>query len=238
MPDYSLVPVDYQPNFDGYSLVPVGYDPFAADGLTQQAQFQQPPTPTQPAQPQPQQPATGAGQPGVNGPATGNDLSGSGGIAGIKRFGGDEGGDFPSRNAGIGFESADRAWYAALEEMKDLGAQYYPEQAKSRGFIPELGVEIYKRGGLYYYDTIARGFQDGALGGGVGLGDNSGAVARGHMHWDNQRQSDGDNHNAEAYSQKVPGYQAWVGSWDGFKLYWHNGKAVEWGMPDWNRYKY
>src|SRR5450755_5149163 len=188
MPGYSLVPVDYQPDFDDYSLVPVDYDPFAADGVTQQAQIQQPPTPTQPAQPQPQtqpqQPATGAGQPGVNGPATGNSPSGSGGGAGVKRFGGAEGGDFPSRNAGIGFESADRAWYAALKEMRDLGAQHYPEEAKSRGFIPELGVEIYKRGGLYYYDQIARGFQDGALGGGVGIGD-SGAVARGHMHWDN-----------------------------------------------------
>jgi hypothetical protein len=99
---------------------------------------QQPPTPTQPAQPQPQQPATGAGQPGVNGPATGNSSSGSGGGVGVKRFGGDEGGHFPSRNAGIGFESADRAWYAALKEMRDLGAQYYPEEAKSRGLIPEF----------------------------------------------------------------------------------------------------
>jgi hypothetical protein len=84
---YSLVPVDYQPNFDGYSLVPVDYDPFAADGVTQQAQAQQPPAPTQPAQPQPQtqpqQPATGAGQPGVNGLATGNSPSGSGGGAGV-----------------------------------------------------------------------------------------------------------------------------------------------------------
>jgi hypothetical protein len=92
MPGYSLVPVDYQPDFDGYSLVPVDYDPFAADGLTQQAQFQQPPAPTQPAQPQPQtepqQPATGAGQPGVNGPATGNGLGESGSGVGIKRFGG------------------------------------------------------------------------------------------------------------------------------------------------------
>jgi hypothetical protein len=68
-----------------------------------------------------------------------------------------EGGDFPSRNAGIGFESADRAWDAALKEMRDLGAQYYPEEAKSGGFIPELGVEIHKRDGLYYYDQIARG---------------------------------------------------------------------------------
>ena len=33
MPGYSLVPVDYQPDFDDYSLVPVDYDPFAADGV-------------------------------------------------------------------------------------------------------------------------------------------------------------------------------------------------------------
>jgi hypothetical protein len=44
MPGYSLVPVDYQPDFDGYRLVPVDYDPFAEDGLVQQAQFQQPPS--------------------------------------------------------------------------------------------------------------------------------------------------------------------------------------------------
>jgi hypothetical protein len=91
MPDYSLVPVDHQPDFDDYSLVPVDYDPFAADGVPQQAQLQQPPAPTQPAQPQPQtqpqQPATGAGQPGVNGPATGNSPSGSVGGAGVGNAG-------------------------------------------------------------------------------------------------------------------------------------------------------
>jgi hypothetical protein len=237
MPGYSLAPVDHQPDFDNHSLVPVDYDPFAADGLAQQAQFQQPPTPTQPAQPQPQQPATGAGQPGVNGPATGNSPSGSGGGAGVKRFGGAEGGDFPSRNAGIGFESADRAWDAALKEMRDLGTQYYPNEAKSSSFIPELGVEIFKRNGLYYYDQIARGYQEGALGGGVGFGDSS-AVARGHMHWDSQLESDGDRDNARAYSQQTPDYKAWVGSWNGAYLYWHNGKPTESRMPDWNRYKY
>lgn len=241
MPDYSLVPVDYQPDFGDYSLVPVDYDPFGADGPAQQPQIQQPPTPTQlaqQAQPQPQQPPTGAGQPGVNGPATGNSPSGSGGIAGIKRFGGAEGGDYPSRNAGIGFESAESAWDAALKEMKDLGAQYYPEEAKRSGFIPELGVEIFKRNGQYYYDRIARGYQEGALGGGVGLGDNNGAVARGHMHWDSQDESDGDRANARAYTQQVPDYNAWVGSWYGYKKYWHNGKPTGRGMPDWNRYKY
>ena len=47
MPNYSLVPVDHQPDFDDYSLVPVDYDPFAADDPIQQAR-------TQPAsQPQP-----------------------------------------------------------------------------------------------------------------------------------------------------------------------------------------
>ena len=346
MSNYSLVPVDYPPDFEGVSLVPVDHDPFAADGPIEQAGtqpasqpqpnagFDQPPsalqtagsapplppmvpnggqapsvpqppgqdphaqyqalrpmpgdrnamlatvhpevgqtliaqalagqqqpgqtsepaptggvsgmiqqaqTPAQPAQPQsqtqPRQPAAEAGQPGVKGPATGNSPSGSGGIAGVKRFGGAEGGDFPSRNAGIGFQSAESAWYAALKEMQDLGAQYYPEETKSRGFLPELGVEIHERGGRYDYDKIARGFQHGAPGGGVGFGD-SGAVARGHMHWDNQLRSDGDRDNARAYSQAVPEYKAWVGSWDGFKLYWYNGKDVESGMPDWNRYKY
>ena len=85
MPDCSLVPIDHQPDFDDHSLVPVDYDPFAADGLAQQAQIQQPPTPAQQAQPQPQtqplQPATGPGQPGVNGPANGNSPGGSGGGA-------------------------------------------------------------------------------------------------------------------------------------------------------------
>jgi hypothetical protein len=73
MPDYSLVPVDYQPNFDGYSLVPVDYDPFAADGVTQQAQIQQ--AQAQPQGPPQQQPATGAGQPDAGAPAAGGVLS-------------------------------------------------------------------------------------------------------------------------------------------------------------------
>jgi len=40
MPDFSLVPVDYQPDFGNVSLVPVDYDPFADDGVTQQGQAQ------------------------------------------------------------------------------------------------------------------------------------------------------------------------------------------------------
>ena len=67
MPDYSLVPVDYQPHFDDYSLVPVDHDPFAADGGTQLAQIQQ--AQAQPQGPLQQQPATGAGQPDAGAPA-------------------------------------------------------------------------------------------------------------------------------------------------------------------------
>ena len=37
MPDYSLVPVDYQPDFGDVSLVPVDHDSFSDDGVTRQA---------------------------------------------------------------------------------------------------------------------------------------------------------------------------------------------------------
>ena len=66
MPDYSLVPVDYQAEFDDHSLVPVGYDPFAADGVARQPQIQL--AQAQPQDPQ-QPPATGAGQPDTGAPA-------------------------------------------------------------------------------------------------------------------------------------------------------------------------
>jgi hypothetical protein len=73
MPGYTLVPVDYQPDFDGYSLVPVDYDPFAEDGVAQQPQIQQ--AQAQLQGPPQQQPATGAGQPDAGAPAAGGVLS-------------------------------------------------------------------------------------------------------------------------------------------------------------------
>ena len=74
MPDFSLVPVDHQPDFSDFSLIPVDYDPFSADGVTQQGQTPAQPVPAQiqPAQPQqtptqppspPLQPATGFSPP-------------------------------------------------------------------------------------------------------------------------------------------------------------------------------
>src|SRR4051812_46759807 len=68
MSDYSLVPVDHQPDFFDVSLVPVDHDPFSAEGATQQPTIQQ-------AQTQPEsrrrQPAIGVGQPIVGAPAVG-----------------------------------------------------------------------------------------------------------------------------------------------------------------------
>jgi hypothetical protein len=91
MPDFSLVPVDYQPDFSDVSLVPVDYDPFA-DGIAQQAQAQPAQIQTEQAQPQPQsppqQPATGTGQSDVGAPGPG----GSQGGDGLSSVGGDVGG--------------------------------------------------------------------------------------------------------------------------------------------------
>jgi len=64
MDDFSLVPVDHQPEFDDFSLVPVDYDPFSADGTTQQAQTQ---TST-----------AGLAQPGVGTPASNVEAATSG----------------------------------------------------------------------------------------------------------------------------------------------------------------
>lgn len=82
MPDFSLVPVDYQPEFDDFSLIPVDHDPFGVGEIVQQAQAQQTqvqaqplPTQFQPPQPQSQSPplppAAGAGQPDIGAPAVG-----------------------------------------------------------------------------------------------------------------------------------------------------------------------
>lgn len=54
MADYSLVPVDYQPNFDGFSLVPVDHDPFGVSGVAPPAQAQPGQTAQAQTQPSPQ----------------------------------------------------------------------------------------------------------------------------------------------------------------------------------------
>ena len=64
MPDFSLVPVDHQPDFTDVSFVPVDHDPFSADGMIEQARTQ--------LESQPQRLATGAGSPDVGAPAVGD----------------------------------------------------------------------------------------------------------------------------------------------------------------------
>ena len=67
MPDFSLVPVDHQPDFGDVSFVPVDHDPFSADGATQQVQaqsIQSQSVQTPPAGSQ-QPPVMQAGQPDV-----------------------------------------------------------------------------------------------------------------------------------------------------------------------------
>ena len=75
MPDYSLVPVDYQPDFDNHSLVPVDHNPFAADVPAQQAQVQEAQVQVPPQGSPQQPPASGAGQPDAGVPAAGGVLS-------------------------------------------------------------------------------------------------------------------------------------------------------------------
>ena len=83
MPDYSLVPVDHQPDFYDASLVPVDHDPFSDEGTIRQAQAQ--PVQSQPLQPQPASPpqpqAIGADQPGIGAPFTGGPGGSSGGAS-------------------------------------------------------------------------------------------------------------------------------------------------------------
>jgi HNH/ENDO VII superfamily nuclease len=69
MPDFSLVPVEHQPDFSDVSLIPVDHDPFSADGATRPAQPL--PAQNQPARP-PQQPATGPDLPDVGAPLIGD----------------------------------------------------------------------------------------------------------------------------------------------------------------------
>jgi hypothetical protein len=70
MPDFSLVPVHYQPDFSDYSLVPVDYDPFSADDMIQQARAQ--------LESQSQRLAAGAGPPNVGVPANNVEAAASG----------------------------------------------------------------------------------------------------------------------------------------------------------------
>lgn len=79
MPDFSLVPVDHQPDFSDVSLFPVDYDPFSADDLVKQAR-----SPTQP-----QRLETGAVHSGIGEQFSGGNMTADiarGGITGAPQL--------------------------------------------------------------------------------------------------------------------------------------------------------
>ena len=69
MPDFSLVPVDHQPDFSDVSLVPVDHDPFSADDIIQQTRAQ--------LESRPQWSATGADPPNAGVPANNVEVAAS-----------------------------------------------------------------------------------------------------------------------------------------------------------------
>jgi hypothetical protein len=137
MPDYSLVPVDYQPDFDDYSLVPVDYDPFAADGVTQHAQIQQ-------AQAQPQQ-QPAASPPNAGARAIGDGPSGSGG------YGGSPTGVAPNSDGGA-VKAAPSGGYTNPMPMDTLGGG--PEPLYDENHM--VDSYVYKKYPLALYQQALR----------------------------------------------------------------------------------
>jgi hypothetical protein len=165
MAEYSLVPVEHQPDFENVSLVPVDHDPFSDSGTllqaptqlaqmpiqspqsqpqVQQAQFWQPQAePAQPEPPaQPQQPATAADQPAVDGPVPG---SGHGGASGS---GEDDSNNPPSDQGGA--EPAPFGGYAnptlaeSLVNQAKMNAQKEMIEADPRAGRYLDGGELYR----------------------------------------------------------------------------------------------
>jgi hypothetical protein len=126
MSNYSLVPVDYLPEFEGVSLVPVDYNPFSTDGVTQRAQAQQART----QQGEPQQPATGAGQPDVGAPALAVEDAPAGSRPVVLAAAGDN------------YPTADAAAIAALQEINPTSQRYGQEYA-GRVYQKWLGLGDY-----------------------------------------------------------------------------------------------
>jgi hypothetical protein len=115
MPDFSLVPVDHQPDFGDVSFVPVDHDPFSADGLIEQARTQ--------LESQPQRLATGVDLPDVGAPAI------------------DDGGQFSAGTA-IGNKAADIAGkigYGMMTELATLPRRAFEASATDVGHLGENG---------------------------------------------------------------------------------------------------
>jgi hypothetical protein len=137
MPDYSLVPVDHQPDFDGYSIVPVDHDPFAADGLAQQWRIQQ--AQAQPQSPPQQQPPTGAGQPDAGAPAA---VDGVGLTGGVPNPTSDQGGSEPAPFGGYANPTPTES-LVSKAKMDDQEKKTEADPTGKNGFIVD-GGDLYK----------------------------------------------------------------------------------------------
>jgi len=115
MPDFSLVPVDHQPDFGDASLIPVDHDPFSADGLIEQARTQ--------LESQHQRLETGADLSDVGAPAVG------------------DGGQFSAGTA-IGNKTADiagRVAYGMMTQLLTLPQRALEASAADVGHLGEDG---------------------------------------------------------------------------------------------------
>jgi hypothetical protein len=124
--DYSLVPVDHQPDFENVSLVPVDHDPFIEEGEAQQAQAQ--PQSVPPHAQQPQSSATTGDLPDIGRP-----LIGDGGQFSAGTAFGNRAADVASKVAyGLMKQIAtlpQRAIEASAADVQHLGEDGYTPQA-------------------------------------------------------------------------------------------------------------
>jgi len=130
MPDFSLVPVDHQPDFGDVSFIPVDHDPFSADDMIQQARAQ--------LERQPQRLATGAGPSDVGAPALPIEGSSDGSPSLLLA------------SAGDSYPTADAAAIAALQDINSTSQRYGLEYA-GRVYQKWLGL------GNYSYTPPAEG---------------------------------------------------------------------------------
>ena len=122
MTDFSLVPVDHQPDFSDVSLVPVDHNPFSADDMIQQARTQ--------LEGQPQKLAAGAGLPDVGAPASAIEGASDGSRPLLLA------------SAGDSYPTADAAAVAALQDINPTSQRYGLEYA-GRVYQKWLGLGDY-----------------------------------------------------------------------------------------------
>jgi len=154
MTEFSLVPVEHEPDFRDASLVPVEHDPFQADSAIQQAQIQQ-------AQAQlekpPQQPARRTDQPNVGTRAIGDGSYGWLGGAGAgadPNLISDEGGAAPAPFGGHANPTPTES-LVNRTRMGDQEAVINADPTGKNGFVVDEGLHkfVTTKRALAHYRT-------------------------------------------------------------------------------------